>query len=263
MRALQLLGDARVLPARTPEEFVLALMLADRFPGTWSATYPIGAGTSYARIGGCSHKAIRWAFEAQGLYVEPGGDRNAPGAPPPVDIYLASNRPEVDHTPYSEVRHGPGSYLPVSLHWQGAHGEPAPAWQAHRDAIKRLSGGRIEVEVRNRGRATASGVTVSVWLAAWPAGSSTPPEWLAPGAWHRFDPSASMAKNIPGGAARTFGPFEPVAAPTGRYVVLAQATCADDPVNTDPATGLACASNPTPLVDLVSGDNNLGLLVVP
>jgi hypothetical protein len=59
----------------------------------------------------------------------------------------------------------------------------------------------------------------------------------------------------------TFGGFALAPAP-GRYLVLAQATCADDRANPDPATGYACSVLPTPLPDLVANDNNLGLAVI-
>jgi len=44
--------------------------------------------------------------------------------------------------------------------------------------------------------------------------------------------------------------------------VLAQATCEDDRANTDPASSLPCSQLPTPLIDLVANDNNLGLIVI-
>jgi hypothetical protein len=42
-------------------------------------------------------------------------------------------------------------------------------------------------------------------------------------------------------------------------LILAAATCPADPANTDAATGLPCSMHETPIVDLVAGDNNLGL----
>ena len=49
--------------------------------------------------------------------------------------------------------------------------------------------------------------------------------------------------------------------PNTRYLLLAQATCADDRANIDPAAGLSC-NQQAPLIDLVAGDNNLGLWVL-
>jgi hypothetical protein len=45
----------------------------------------INSPDTFERIGGCVHKVIRWAFEAQGLYRS---FTNAPGYPPPVDIFI-------------------------------------------------------------------------------------------------------------------------------------------------------------------------------
>ena len=60
-----------------------------------------------------------------------------------------------------------------------------------------------------------------------------------------------------------FGPFAAVPLPTGkRYLLIAQATCPDDGSNIDPATNSPCSQKPTPLIDLVANDNNLGLRVL-
>jgi hypothetical protein len=48
--------------------------------------------------------------------------------------------------------------------------------------------------------------------------------------------------------------------PAGRpRFILAAATCRADLANIDQVTGLPCVTGPTPIVDLVAGDNNLGL----
>ena len=263
MQALHLLGDARVLPARGPEELEFALELADtRFTTSWSATFPPGSAQTYRRIGGCALKAIRWAFEAQGLYAA-GANGNAPGAPPTVDVYIASRRPNAEHMPQGDVDFGPGNYLPVSLHWQAGSSDPVPLWQADGNAIRVHNNGKIDVEVGNRGQQPASGVTVSLWWAEWPNnGPNSPaPQWPDPTQWTPCTPAAPAPQNIAPGATATFGPFDHPP-PPGRYIVLAQAGCADDRANTDPATGLACSAQATPLVDLVANDNNLGLCVV-
>ena len=51
------------------------------------------------------------------------------------------------------------------------------------------------------------------------------------------------------------------ALPARRYIILAKASCVDDTANTDVAN-YACSSMKTQLVDLVSGDNNIGLRVL-
>ncbi len=265
MRALSLLGDARVVPAQRAEQLAQALMDADTTQVVpWDVTFPIGSthpDDHYRRHGGCAHKAVRWAFEAQGLYALPGQDGYSPGAPPAVDVYIASRRPVVDPTPYGTVTYGPGSYLPVSLHWQDAGSTDMPLWQAHGDAIQvdRLNGD-IVVTVGNRGREVATDVDVEVWWAPWPAGES-PPQW-ADGTWVSCTPpSPPSRQDVPPGTTAVFGGFKHQA-PVQRYVVLAQVRCADDRANIDPAGGLLCATQPTRLDDLVAGDNNLGLRVV-
>ncbi len=68
-------------------------------------------------VGGQAHKAIRWAFEAQGLHPEDTKyANNGPGAPPPVDIYVKDGRDDIEHTFAGNIDHKAGSYVPVSLH---------------------------------------------------------------------------------------------------------------------------------------------------
>lgn len=262
MRALSLLGDARVVPALRAEQLAQALMLADAMQTVpWDVTFPIGSADPadrYQRHGGCAHKVVRWAFEAQGLYTLPGQDGYAPGAPPAVDVYIASRRPEVEVTPYGTVTYGPGNYVPVSLHWQGASSPDVPLWQADSDAILvDRSTGDIVVKVGNRGREVATGVDVEVWWAPWLPGTE-PPQW-GNGTWVRCE--LQVAQDVSPGAIVTFGPFEHEP-PVQRYLVLAQVRCADDRANIDPAGNLLCATQPTRLDDLVAHDNNLGLRVV-
>lgn len=265
LQSLRLLGDARIVPAQRPEQFAQALMLADTaLTAEWDVTFPVGStapSDRFQRIGGCAHKTVRWAFEAQGLYTLPGHDGHSPGAPPAVDVYIASRRPRVEVTPYGRVDYGPGSYLPVSLHWQGAPSSGVPLWQAHDDAIE-VDGqaGEVRVRVGNRGREVATGVEVDVWWAPWP--SNTPPPRWNDATWTRCQgPGASSLQEIAPDDLATFGPFE-LAPAAQRRVVLARAACADDRSNIDPGSPLACASRPCRLDDLVANDNNLGLHVI-
>jgi hypothetical protein len=264
MKGIGLLGHALIAPADQPEQFVAALIDADI--ATQTFTVPVsdnGAMVNTSRTGGCARKAIRWAFEAQGMYAGGGAINNAPGLPPPVDIYIADRRPTAETIRRCAVRYGAGSYVPVSLDWgryanaPGVAGPGIPAWFA-RSAAMRLRAGQIFVRVGNRGAQTALGVTVSLWWHAWPAGNDPPlwntPQWATIGA-------QPAAQDVPSGQTRTFGGFALAPAP-GRYLVFAQATCADDRANPDPATGYACSLLPTPLPDLVANDNNLGLTVI-
>jgi len=262
MKGIGLLADVRFAPADRAEDFVDALIAADI--GTLTFTPP-----APARIGGCAHKVIRWAFEAQGMYpADPAVINNAPGSPEPVDIYIEDDRPHAETLRHCSVHHGPGTYVPVSLDWgkyaPGGAGIGKPKWFMKDDPP---SGGPVFVTVGNRGAQTATEVTVSVWWRAWAEGTD-PPQWDAT-QWTASGPQPPQ--DVPAGGTRVFGGFDLSANP-GRYLVFVQATCEDDFANTDPlrilpgnvlsGTGLPCSRLSTPLPDLVASDNNLGLTVV-
>ena len=143
-----------------------------------TAMHPAHADPAAApRVGGCAHKVIRWAFEAQGMYPErPGELREAPGLPPCVDIYIKDRRPETETLGSATVTHGPGAYVPVSLDWgrvgDRSPGGESPGWFAHDGAIRQTNGG-VEVTVANRGAEVAHGVVVDVW----PVERSRLPAW--------------------------------------------------------------------------------------
>jgi len=277
MRGIQILPTSITVLANEPDQLVSALIDADISPIPWdvniAVTFPPPPYTasntksfSFHRVGGCVHKVIRWAFEVQGLYAIAGTITNAPGLPPPVDIYILDRRPLSEASPYGDIAYGPGSYNPVSLDWdpnQSGSGAP-PLWQADQSAIV-VSGGNITVKVGNRGGQQATNVEVSVWWHAWPSGS--PPKWndTSPGStpWTPCTPSPSPGQTIaPGAPPVEFDfTFNPPSSGT-RYLVLAIATCGDDAANTDPTTSFPCSQLPTDLIDLVPNDNNLGLIVV-
>jgi hypothetical protein len=271
MRGIQILGASLVSPTNDPDQLVSALIDADLNTASstpsWQVVFPPvfpqGAPDTFTRIGGCLPKVIRWAFEAQGLYRS---FTNAPGYPPPVDIFVADLRPPSEPTPCGDIVYGPGSYNPVSLEWNPNQGpqDPPPQWQADPAAIiVSPNTGEISVVVGNRGTAAATNVEVSVWWQEWPV-QSPAPQWdpttwaqcalMGPGAPQTIPPSGGQA---------TFGPFAAVPLPAGtRYLLIAQATCPDDRANVDPATNSPCSQKPTPLIDLVANDNNLGLRVL-
>ena len=273
MRGIQILPTSTTVLTNHPDQLVSALIDADIGTGPWNVhwteTFPPPPYSTepfdFARVGGCVHKVIRWAFEAQGLYTAAGTISNTPGLPPPVDIYIQDRRPNSEATPYGDIAYGPGSYVPVSLEWdRNQTGSDAPPlWQADANAIV-VSGGNIAVKVANRGSQQATNVTVSVWWRAWPDGND-PPKWNDPmQAWTQCTPATSpgqtIAKNNTQSVEFDFT-FNPPPAGT-RYLVLAQATCSDDLANSDQATALPCSVLLTPLIDLVANDNNLGLIVV-
>ncbi|MCP3442564.1 hypothetical protein [Bradyrhizobium sp. CCGUVB14] len=275
MRGIQLLPTSTTVLTNEPDQFVSALIDADIGTILWdvnvTVTFPPPPSYSiqsfpFHRIGGCVHKVIRWAFEVQGLYAVAGTITNAPGLPPPVDIYILDRRPLSEVSPYGDIAYGPGSYNPVSLDWdlhQAGSGTP-PLWQAHQSAIV-VSGGNISVKVGNRGGQQATNVVVTVWWQAWPGGSP-PPKWTSPVSttWTPCDPSpGSSGQAIDSGAPPVEFDFTFNPPPSGtRYLVLAIATCVDDAANTDPTTLFPCSQLPTELIDLVPNDNNLGLIVV-
>jgi hypothetical protein len=141
----------------------------------------------------------------------------------------------------------------VSLDWHRPR-----RWHAHRHALV-VDSGNIKVRVRNRGQKNAAGVKVSVWYAVWKKNTSPPP-WGSP-KWKRIS-STVAAQTVPAWPhpAVTFEPFPLPAFPSNtRLLILAAADCAADPANINSATGLPCANGPAPIIDLVAGDNNLGL----
>lgn len=258
MRALQIMGTPpAVMLKNDPEQLVRALILADAGTSLFKLAEDR---TDYQRIGGCAQKVIRWAFEAQGLYAPADTVTNAPGLPPPVDVYIADGR-RSETTESGIIEYGPGNYAPVSLHWdrhQTGEEDPLPPWQADPDAITVEAAG-ISVVVRNRGSEKATDVTVAVWWHEWPDDAPAP-VWNEPG-WEPSDLQTIAAQDIESGAYAVFGPF-PFAPTSGqRFIILAKASCPDDRAYIDEPT-LACSSMRPRLVDLVSGDNNVGLRVV-
>jgi hypothetical protein len=260
MEAIRRLGIAPAVQLHNdPRQFVCALLSADAAVSGWNVTFPPVGGEMYQRVGGCAHKVIRWAFEAQGLYAPSGAITNAPGQPPAVDVYIADGRTQ-ETTESGIIAYGPGNYAPVSLHWDANQGggDPVPAWQARPDVIVLQADG-IHVFVGNHGSVDAHAVQVSVYWIEW-AANSPPPTWKNGTGWNKC--AAIAAQDIAAGADNVpFGPFQFAPPAQRRYVVMAKASSTDDPANPDVAT-LACSQMETRLVDLVSGDNNLGLRVV-
>ena len=162
MRAISLLGPDSIAPARTPDQFVSALIDADLGtdgrPGGWTIRpdWPFRSTTPHAarrRSGGRVHKVIRWAFEQQGLYAttDPLAVVEGPGLPPAEDVYIADRR----RTPPD------GGYHPVALHWPTT-GDAA--WMAD-DSLRR-HGRQVLLWVANRGQQPAARLLVRLWACA-------------------------------------------------------------------------------------------------
>ena len=261
MRAIAWLGPINWAPAETPDQLVSALVDAD------IATAPVPAPIAKPtpafpeRVGGCAHKVVRWAFEAQGLYAttDPQEVVNAPGQPPTVDIFIDDRRPACKPVDADDPAYTAGAYIPVPLDWEPVlPGSPdAPAWHATEQAIRIDGAGDLWVTVRNRGRMGAAGVVVAIWHAA-PGANDEAPAWNS-GGWTPL--GATQPGAVGPNASATFGPVSGLPAGRPRFI-LAAATCPADLANINPATELPCVAG-APIVDLVAGDNNLGLRLLP
>jgi hypothetical protein len=239
MRAYALLGPARFLPAKTPDQFVSALIDAD------IGTELFGHGDNQ-RVGGTVHKVIRWAFQQQGLYAK-GDAANEAGEPEQVDIFI-DQRPAADSSR--------GGYEPTSRN---------EVWHATDRAVSynESDADPVSVEVRNCGSSAARGVKVRVWfkgavpdnpeLIRWDRS-----EWkemkLASGSRER--------EHVAVGQPRLFRFRWPDKKPAKPFAVLAEASAEADRSNLDPETRLPCALQPGSIMHLVACDNNLGLRIV-
>lgn len=255
MRGVALLGAASALPAQTPDQFVTALVEADI--GSWPSN-PVAP--LPRESGGCAHKLVRWAFEAQGLYASTDWNAivDAPGNPPAVDIFIDTHRPD------SDGAHKRGGYMPVSLDWKAAKGlkpwSASPdksAWHARDDALE-IKNKKLFVHVRNRGNADANGVKVRAWWTDWPGPMANVPPWTDV-KWKLLTPAEIGPQNVLAGGVTTFGPFKKLPTANNVYLILAESSCDADRAITDPVADLPCAASATSILSLVAGDNNLGL----
>ncbi|MAC81534.1 MAG: hypothetical protein CML66_26130 [Rhodobacteraceae bacterium] len=210
-------------------------------------TSPLGSALGDIWIGGLGHKVIRWAFEAQGLHpADPARINNDKGAPPEVDLYIDDRRPKVEPTDAGDVIHGPGTYVPVSLHWaQDAQWLGAPTGDKH-------------FVLGNRGTQPATGVTLRAWRGHL-AGATI--------VWHPIAIATPAAANGVAPGARIALPLPAIIDAAIVRLLLVEVTAPGDPANSDPATGFACAipagglppGDHDKLTALVANDNNLGL----
>lgn len=261
IRGIELFG---LLPARA-EELENTLIQADL-----SLTSPLltrlqhdQQPPAYSWQGGLAHKVVRWAFEAQGMHLPgPNHIRNAPGDPPPVDIYIQDGRPIEEPTEGGIVRHGSGGYVPVSLDWAGL-----PRW--HAGALPDVD---FIVSVKNRGRMDATQVSARAWFGLIEGTSETrgwdrtavidwsPPFDLTP-AYLTIGTNDGDEGELSVAGAQPHGPN------ATHIVLLVEVTCPDDRANSDPDAALPCAVSvagappamPRQVADLVANDNNLGL----
>lgn len=154
MRGISLLGPDSLAPARTPDQFVSALIEADLGTGAWdvTATWPFNRDErEMNRHGGRVHKVIRWAFEQQGLYAtdDPQATSEEVGKPPAVDVFI------------NDRANRRGGYAPLPLR----HGiqDPEP-WHADSSWLQ-WHGGQLRVKVKNRGHEAALQMRLRAWCA--------------------------------------------------------------------------------------------------
>jgi hypothetical protein len=102
------------------------------------------------------------------------------------------------------------------------------------------------VKVRNRGSATATGVSVSGYSCQPGTGLVWPDDWTA------MSPSSLSGANIPSGGVVTVGPFEWTPMSVGHECILAIASATGDPGNDVTVTGSI------PHNRFVPFDNNIG-----
>ena len=246
MKGISLLPSATAGSAQTPEQLLNALAAAD------VGTAMDNNGPLKNKAGGWASKVLRWAFENQGLFsgVAPDVVHNAAGLPPAVDVFIDDQRLDSDSV---QPR---GGYMPVQLDWGHLAGEPS--WLARAGEIQ-VGGNQVQqVRVFNRGSQAANGVSVRVFYAL-AQNVNNPPAWNTT-PWKEIFSTNSGPLSINPGAAAVFGPFTNLqTTPNRRYLVVASASCVDDLSNVE--APFPVASSKTPIVDLVAGDNNIGLVV--
>jgi hypothetical protein len=227
MRAIQILGAADGVPASSADQFASALIDAD----IGTSTFVVNG---FIRVGGCAHKVVRWAFEQQGLYTGSTWPVTGPGEPEPIDVYVAS-----DLNGGYAAR---GAVYAIAVNNAVAN-QPNP----------------VTVTVCNRGASQAGDVAIALWAAK----AASAPDWPAAG-WGANPVAQRLNVVIPGraggGSAGVPVQLQWTPPSPGKYCLLAEVTCEEDRANTRPETGLACALSPTPVLQIVRGDNNLGLL---
>jgi hypothetical protein len=266
MRATLLLGPGTMVPARSADAMVSAMVDADigtRQPDAMVSAMvdaEIGTRRQPLFLGGCLHKVVRWSFERQGLFAtaSPAEIVEGPGLAPSVDLWVKDRRPNAKQ----------GGYESVTLKWPSA--KHVPDWFADSrkdEGVWNDADGNIHVIVRNRGADDATNVTVKAWAAPSGSGSPTRFNWQPLGHAH-LDRVPGLDKMPDGGFARAT-----IAAKLNgaSQYVLVEVSSSEDRSNLDAETRLPCATyavgdtppiQPEIVRDLVANDNNLALCLI-
>lgn len=242
MRAVLGLPHDELLPARTVEVLVDAMVAIDLGAKTWTCTadWPEGPTRSLTRLGGRVHKVLRWAFEQQGLHAGLAAGQVYDGpALPAVDLYI------------DDLAQRGGGYDPLPLAWSTA---PAAPWMAGQGGIEH-NNGTLVVQVRNRGREVACKARVRAWWA--PDASGQPVDEWAPLA-SVPDPTPTL-QVAPGALSPVHFQLPPAANPVWVFAAVgnpADPANIDDNLITGPGTPPMSVGE---LAELVALDNNCAL----
>ena len=230
---LILRGVGQLTPATNPPNALgweQQLETADA--GVWNSTSPP---ETYA--GGAYHKVVRWAFEKQGLFRNPGMPPTVEGAPPAVDVYI------------DDGRHGQYPYQPN--HWSctdiwnrrtvgaggGVHQEPVVGQTNF-----------AYVRIKNRGTQAATNVVVKGFHALPGVGLVYPTDWVA------MSTPQLTAPNLPANdtIGVVVGPFKWVPSQVGHECMFFSVSARGDASNIDGGI-----TGPIPEWRLVPHDNNI------
>ncbi|GLQ91273.1 hypothetical protein [Dyella acidisoli] len=228
----------------TAESYAQALMNADA--GLTIPYQTIVFGGMVSVPGGAIGKVVRWAFEQQGLYQPTGAPTpvSTPGAPPDVDVYIDNGFG--------------GQYNYLEDFWENTNiwnllaPNPSTTPTDHQTPIVGQTN-YAYVNISNRGTQPASSVVVSGYHCKPSAGLLWPDNWQA-----MTTTSITVPGTIAPGATVLVGPFEWTPSEIGHECMLMSVSASGDLSNADPASGLPCATGPTPHWRLVPFDNNIG-----
>ena len=198
----------------------------------------LGDWTTDGHIGGAYGKVIRWSFEKQGLFQPVGAvpPFTTVGAPPAVDVYINDGRfgeytfqPNFTANTSIWNRHNPDG---IATHQEPIIGAPNYGY----------------VIVKNRGTATATGVTVSAFQSRVRSGAEYPTDWQP-----MVTPTLAVPNIAPGGGTLV-GPFLWSPSQIGQATMSMVVSAVGDTSNINSIS----VGEVIPDWRLVPNDNNIG-----